>query len=95
MNHGFVNAPDRRLVSIELGGPVLGIEILGCRPHWTSPLCEIGISARSVYQMTTSREQVLGEGNCGRSNAPPRQADPAQKESQGSLASGQDDCLVS
>ncbi len=31
-----------------------------------SPLCEIGISRRSVYQMTTSREQARGEGNCGR-----------------------------
>ena len=44
----------------------MGIELLGCRPHWTSPLCEIGISRRSVYQMTTSREQALGEGNCAR-----------------------------
>ena len=33
-----------------------------------SPLCEIGISRRSVYQMTTSREQALGEGNCVRVN---------------------------
>jgi hypothetical protein len=49
-----------------LGTPVMGIELLGCRPHWTSPLCEIGISRRSVYQMTTSREQALGEGNCAR-----------------------------
>jgi hypothetical protein len=32
----------------------------------SSPLCEIGISRRSVYQMTTSREQARGEGNCGR-----------------------------
>jgi hypothetical protein len=31
-----------------------------------SPLCEIGISRKSVYQMTTSREQARGEGNCGR-----------------------------
>jgi hypothetical protein len=29
-----------------------------------SPLCEIGISRRSVYQMKTSREQARGEGNC-------------------------------
>jgi hypothetical protein len=46
----------------------MGIELLGCRPHWTSPLCEIGFSGRSVNQMTTPREQALGEGNCGRSN---------------------------
>ena len=31
-----------------------------------SPLCEIGISRRSVYQMTTSKEQARGQGNCGR-----------------------------
>ena len=43
-----------------------GHELLGCRPRWTSPLCEIGISRRSVYQMITSREQALGEGNCAR-----------------------------
>ena len=43
-----------------------GHELLGCRPPWTSPLCEIGISRRSVYQMTASREQALGEGNCAR-----------------------------
>ena len=43
-----------------------GHELLGCRPLWTSPLCEIGISRRSVYQMITSREQALGEGNCAR-----------------------------
>jgi hypothetical protein len=48
--------------------PVVGIELLACRPHWTSPLCEIGFSGRSVYQMTTPREQALGKGNCGRSN---------------------------
>ena len=44
----------------------MGIELLGCRLHWTSPLCEIGISGRSVYQMTTSREPAQGEGNCAR-----------------------------
>ena len=43
-----------------------GHELLGCRPPWTSPLCEIGISWGSVYQMITSREQALGEGNCAR-----------------------------
>ncbi|MBX3420471.1 MAG: group II intron reverse transcriptase/maturase [Pirellulaceae bacterium] len=32
----------------------------------SSPLYEIGISGRSVYQLTASREEVLGEGNCGR-----------------------------
>ena len=41
--------------------PVTGIGLWGL-----SPLCEIGISRRSVYQMTTSREQARGEGNCGR-----------------------------
>jgi hypothetical protein len=41
--------------------PVMGIEPLGCRPHWTSPLCEVETSRRSVYQMTTSREQALGQ----------------------------------
>ncbi len=29
-------------------------------------MCEIGTSRRSVYQMRTSREQALGEGNCVR-----------------------------
>ncbi len=48
------------------GAPVMGIELLGCGPHWTTPLCEIGISSRSVYQMTASREQALREGNCAR-----------------------------
>ena len=43
-----------------------GHELVGCSPPCTSPLCEIGISRRSVYQMTTSREQALGEGNCAR-----------------------------
>ena len=43
-----------------------GRELVGCSPRWTSPLCEIGISRRSVYQMKTSREQALGEGNCAR-----------------------------
>jgi hypothetical protein len=41
--------------------PVMGIGLWGL-----SPLCEIGISRKSVYQMTTSREQARGEGNCGR-----------------------------
>jgi len=44
-----------------LGTPGMGIGLWGL-----SPLCEIGISRRSVYQMTTSREQARGEGNCGR-----------------------------
>ena len=70
----------------------MGIELLEYRPHWTSPLCEIGISRKSVYQLTTSREQALGEGNRGRSNAPPRQADPTRQDSQRSVAHGQDDC---
>ena len=43
------------------GTPVMGIGLWGL-----SPLCEIGISRRSVYQMTTSREQARGEGDCGR-----------------------------
>jgi hypothetical protein len=37
----------------------MGISLWG-----SSPLCEIGISGRSVYQMKTSREQARGEGNC-------------------------------
>ena len=41
------------------GTPVMGISLWG-----SSPLCEIGISRRSVYQMKTSREQARGEGNC-------------------------------
>ena len=45
----------------DIGTPVMGIGLWGL-----SPLCEIGISRRSVYQMTTSREQARGEGNCGR-----------------------------
>jgi hypothetical protein len=44
-----------------IGTPVMG---LGLRV--LSPLCEIGISRRSVYQITTSREQARGEGNCAR-----------------------------
>ena len=43
------------------GTPVMGIGLWG-----SSPLCEIGITRRSVYQMTTSREQARGEGNCAR-----------------------------
>jgi hypothetical protein len=43
------------------GTPVMGISLWG-----SSPLCEIGISRRSVYQVKTSREQALGEGNCAR-----------------------------
>ena len=39
---------------------------MGMRLWGLSPLCEIGISRRSVYQMNTSREQARGEGNCGR-----------------------------
>ena len=39
----------------------MGISLWG-----SSPLCAIGISRRSVYQMTTSREQARGEGNCAR-----------------------------
>ena len=47
----------------------MGLELLGRRPHWTSPLCEIGISSRPVYQMTASREQARAEGNCARATA--------------------------
>ncbi len=39
----------------------MGISLLG-----SSPMCEIGISRRSVYQMTAPREQARGEGNCAR-----------------------------
>jgi hypothetical protein len=42
---------------------------LGCRPPWTRPLCKKGISRGTVYQMTTSREHALGEGNCARATA--------------------------
>ena len=31
----------------QFGTPVMGFELLGCRPLWTSLLCEIGISRRS------------------------------------------------
>jgi four helix bundle suffix protein len=33
-----------------------------------------GISGRSVYQMTASREQARGEGNCARATAPGKEA---------------------
>jgi hypothetical protein len=49
-----------------IGTPVMGIELLGCRPQWTSPLCEVETSGRSVYQMTASRGQARGEGNCAK-----------------------------
>jgi hypothetical protein len=39
----------------------MGISLWGL-----SPLCETGNLRRSVYQMTTSRVQALGEGNCAR-----------------------------
>ena len=62
---GQVNFPSgsgRSPASVHrIGTPVMGISLWG-----SSPLCEIGISRRSVYQMTTSREQALGEGNCAR-----------------------------
>ncbi len=47
----------------------MGIELVGCRPNWTSPLCEMGISKRPIYQMTPTREQEPGEGNCARATA--------------------------
>ena len=52
-----------------VGTPVMGIELLEFRPHWTSLLCEMGISKRPVYQMTPTREQALGDGNCARATA--------------------------
>ena len=52
-----------------VGTLVKGIKLLGCRPHWTSLLFEMGISSRLVYQMTTSREQAPDEGNCERATA--------------------------
>ena len=53
--------PTESLGASTWGTPVMGIGLWGL-----SPLCEIGISRRTVYQMTTSREQARGEGNCGR-----------------------------
>ncbi len=44
-----------------IGTPVMGIGLWGL-----SPLCEISVARRSVYQMTTSGEQARGEGTCGR-----------------------------
>ena len=51
-----VKTADRGLGVHRMGTPVMGIGLWGL-----SPLCEIGISRRSVYQMTTSREQVRVE----------------------------------
>ena len=45
------------------GTPVMGIGLWGL-----SPLCEIGISRRSVYQMTTSKILAHGEGWCRGAN---------------------------
>ena len=56
-----------------------------------SYLCEIGISKRSVYQMITSMEQSLGEGNCKRANVPRRQAIRHGKSRKRTLAYGKDD----
>ena len=64
-----LSAYDRALDMHHIGTPGMGIELLGCRPHWTGPLCEIGNSWRSIYQMTTSREQAPDEGNCERATA--------------------------
>ena len=55
-----------------------------------SPLCEIGISRRSVYQMTTSREQARGEGNCGRANVLRRLAIRHGRSCKGPWQHGQD-----
>ena len=43
--------------------PVVSISLWGL-----SPLCEIGISGGSVYQMTTSKILARGEGICRRAN---------------------------
>ena len=56
-------------MSIELGAFDMGIGLWG-----VSPRCEIGISRRSVYQRTTSRELARGEANCERATDPRRQA---------------------
>ena len=53
-----------------IGTPGMGIELLGCRPHWTGLLCEIGISSRSVYQMTLSRKQARAVCNYARATEP-------------------------
>jgi hypothetical protein len=68
-----------------------GIEFLGCRSHWTSPLCEIRISRLSVYQMVTSGEQARGEDDFARANFPRRKAGPMWQESQWGLAHRQSD----
>lgn len=56
----FRNGPSGASVQ-HFGTPVMGMSLWG-----SSPLYEIGKSGRSVYQMTASREEVQGEGNCGR-----------------------------
>jgi hypothetical protein len=50
----FPSGSGRSTASVHrIGTPVMGIGLWGL-----SPLCEIGISRRAVYQMTTSREQA-------------------------------------
>jgi hypothetical protein len=43
---------------------VMGIDSLGCPPHWTSPLCEVETFGSLVYQMTASRDQAHGQDAC-------------------------------
>ena len=69
VNSTQVNTADKGRRVHAIGAPVMGIGLWGL-----SPVCEIGISRRSVYQMTASREQSLGEANCGGANVPRRQA---------------------
>jgi hypothetical protein len=60
-----------------IGTPVMGIELLGCHPHWTSPQCEIGIPTdisipKQIFKGTIARKdkhsgtarvvRVLGNG---------------------------------
>ncbi len=61
-----VQAADRGFTCNIFCAPVICIELLGCRRLWATPLCEIGVPKGSVYQMTASREQARGEGNCAR-----------------------------
>jgi len=67
-----------------------GHKFMGCRPSGSVPCARLGVSRRSVYQMTTPIDKALGEGNCVRATVGGKEAGakPARLRTETSYKAG-------
>ena len=86
----ITKSPGYRDFGSSLGYARHGHKFMGCHPSGSVPCARLGVSRRSVYQMTTPIDKALGEGNCVRATVGGKEAGakPARLRTETSYKAG-------